>query len=184
MSLPVSRRAWMLGLLPIGAIASPSQPPQEIARILPDARLVGQGRLRFFGLTIYDIRLWSAAQDSQDVLQRPFGLELEYARALKGEKIAERSIDEMRRIGAFSAEQGRQWLEALKRLFPDVAPGDRLTGLQRSGNHTEFFFNGAARGEVKDIEFARLFFGIWLSPNTSEPRLRDQLLGLPAEPRR
>lgn len=31
-------------------------------------------------------------------------------------------------------------------------------------------------GEVADPEFARLFFGIWLSPNTSEPALRQALL--------
>ena len=31
-------------------------------------------------------------------------------------------------------------------------------------------------GEVADPEFARLFFGIWLSPNTSEPSLRQALL--------
>jgi hypothetical protein len=33
-------------------------------------------------------------------------------------------------------------------------------------------------GEVRDATFARLFFGIWLSPRTSEPQLRAALLGL------
>jgi len=32
-------------------------------------------------------------------------------------------------------------------------------------------------GEVKDAEFARRFFGIWLAPSTSEPALRQTLLG-------
>ena len=30
---------------------------------------------------------------------------------------------------------------------------------------------------MRDAEFTRLFFGIWLSPRTSEPRLREALLG-------
>ena len=34
---------------------------------------------------------------------------------------------------------------------------------------------------MRDAEFARLFFGIWLSPRTSEPALREALLG-PARP--
>ena len=44
------------------------------------------------------------------------------------------------------------------------------------GVGTRFFFNGSLRGEVADADFTRLFFGIWLSPKTSEPRLREQLL--------
>jgi hypothetical protein len=31
---------------------------------------------------------------------------------------------------------------------------------------------------VADAEFTRLFIGIWLAPETSEPRLRRQLLRL------
>ena len=36
--------------------------------------------------------------------------------------------------------------------------------------------NGKPTGEIRDAEFARLFFGIWLSPKTSEPELRAALL--------
>jgi hypothetical protein len=41
-----------------------------------------------------------------------------------------------------------------------------------------FSFNGKPIGEIKDPEFARLFFGIWLSPQTSAPEMRRELLGL------
>ena len=33
-----------------------------------------------------------------------------------------------------------------------------------------------ALGAIGDAELARLFFGIWLSPRTSEPGLRSALL--------
>jgi len=39
-----------------------------------------------------------------------------------------------------------------------------------------FLLNGKPYGEVRDPEFAPLFFGIWLSPATSEPALRQSLL--------
>jgi hypothetical protein len=179
----ITRRAWMIGMLPLGALASNTRrPPQEIEQHLPGARLVGQGRMRFFGVVIYDIRLWSPARGAHDITQRPFGLELEYSRMLKGERIAQRSLDEMRRIGEFTPQQRREWLDLLMQLLPDVGPGDRLTGLRRQADQTEFFHNGTARGELKDTEFTRLFFGIWLAPNTSEPQLREQLLGLRPEP--
>lgn len=180
----VSRRQAVLAALAAtaagGALAR-SGPPQEVATLLPGARLVGQGRLRWFGLTVYDARLWSPAPIGEDLLLQPFGLELEYARALKGEKIAERSLAEMARIGTFTPDRGQQWLDSMKRVFPDVGPGDRITGVQRSGQEALFFHNGTPRGALSDAEFTRLFFGIWLSPRTSAPQLREQLLGLRAE---
>jgi hypothetical protein len=64
-------------------------------------------------------------------------------------------------------------------FFPDVRPGDRITGVQRPDGVVRFFLNGQLRGEKRDADFARRFFGIWLAPVTSEPRLRAALLGLP-----
>jgi hypothetical protein len=100
-----------------------------------------------------------------------------YSRSLVGRKIAERSLEEMQRQAEVPAEQGKRWLAEMTRLFPDVRDGDRLTGVQRPGEATQFFYNGALRGEVSDALFTRLFFGIWLSPQTSEPALRERLLG-------
>ena len=65
----------------------------------------------------------------------------------------------------------------MNRVFPDVTDGDCLIGLATPGNATRFFVNGRATGTIDDPEFAPAFFGIWLSPATSEPRLRQQLLG-------
>jgi hypothetical protein len=152
-------------------------PPPELSAELPDARWRGTGVLRFFGLHIYDLRLWSPAPLAGDYPGQALALELVYARKLAGEKIASRSLDEMRRIGPFSDAQGASWLAAMTQLFPDVQAGDRLTGVQRPGQSARFFFNGQRRGEVLDADFSRLFFGIWLSPRTSEPKLRAQLLG-------
>ncbi|MGP1684941.1 MAG: hypothetical protein ACTS8S_21670 [Giesbergeria sp.] len=42
-----------------------------------------------------------------------------------------------------------------------------------------FLFNGQAHGQIDDPLFARLFFGIWLSPQSSEPTLRAALLAAP-----
>ena len=153
--------------------------PAELAGDLPGARLRGSAQMRFFGLHVYDIRFWAAsATPAADPLQPPLALELIYGRALVGEQIAKRSIDEMRHIGPFSDAQAAAWLAAMTRLFPDVKSGDRLTGVLRADGVTRFHFNGQARGEIAEPDFGRLFFGIWLSPRTSEPRLREQLLGL------
>lgn len=154
--------------------------PPEVSAALPGASLQGQGRLRYFGLHIYDAALWSPARlSANDAQNTALALELRYARTLRGPLIAERSLDEMKRVGEFSQAQGERWLEAMKRVFPDVKDGDRITGVHQPGVGAAFFLNGRASGEVRDAQFAQLFFGVWLSPRTSQPALRAALLGTP-----
>lgn len=173
---------WNLGAQAQSPAASaPSAPaaPAEVTAELSGARLQGQGRLRFLGLRVYDARLWIAAASAAtaDWAAVPLALELLYARSLEGIKIAERSLAEMQRQGEIEAAKAARWLGAMKQVFPDVQPGDRITGLHLPGLGARFFVNGQLKGDVRDAEFARLFFGIWLSSRTSEPALRDALLG-------
>jgi len=153
-------------------------PPIEVDGDLPGARLRGEGRLRFLGLHVYDALLWAPLPlAGLDIERTALALELRYARTLRGGLIAERSLTEMRRVGAFDDEQAQRWLATMKQIFPDVNAGDRITGVHRPGEGARFHVNGRLAGEVRDPLFARLFFGIWLSPRTSEPQLRAALLG-------
>lgn len=178
-----TRRAWLMAAgatltVPSWSPAAAAALPAELATELPQARLQGSGRLRFLGLRIYDIRLWAGASPvAAQWAGVPLALELEYARGLQGAQIAERSLVEMRRLAEPPADSAERWLAAMKKIFPDVREGDRITGLNLPGQGARFFHNGTLRGEVLDTEFARLFFGIWLSPRTSEPALRESLLG-------
>jgi Chalcone isomerase-like len=176
--MSLSRRNLLLSALALAGPARAGTPPAEVAGSLPTARLHGQGRLRFLGLHVYDIRLWTAADFAPERwAEAPLALEIEYARSLVGEKIAERSIEEMRRQGELPAARATQWLAEMTRLFPDVGAGDRLTGVHLPGGGARFYLNGQPRGELRDAEFARRFFGIWLAPQTSEPALRERLFG-------
>lgn len=153
--------------------------PTELAGELPDARLQGSARLTWFGLRVYDARLWVGQEfDPTRYADHRFGLALHYLRTLDGPAIAQRSLEEMRRVGSVDATQGQRWLDAMRQTFPDVRDGDRIVGLHRPGEAARFFFNGEPRGQIGDGEFARLFFGIWLSSRTSQPEMRVNLLGL------
>ena len=65
-------------------------------------------------------------------------------------------------------------------LVPDVAPlaqsAPTLPELVPSGQPLLLLHNGKPLGEMGDTQFARLFFGIWLGPQTSEPEMRSSLL--------
>ncbi len=160
----------------VAVLASPRSMGAE-PRPLPNARLAGQGLLRFWGLEVYQASLWVAPGfRPASFAEHPFALELEYRRSFQAGAIAERSLQEMRRLAPLSDEQARQWQQALQQILPDVRPGDRIVGLHRPGQGARFEQGGRLLGEIADPEFARLFFGIWLSSATSAPALRDALL--------
>ena len=80
----------------------------------------------------------------------------------------------MRALGA-NDRQLADWSVAMSRIFPDVKAGDQIVGIYRPGSAT-FLYNNREIGQIRDPDFARLFFGIWLDPRTSAPRLRSKLL--------
>ena len=153
------------------ASATTATPP------LPNTRLAGQARHRVWGFEVYDAALWVAPGFSADAPERQaFALELSYLRDFSARDIASRSIDEMRRSGPLTATQAAGWQQTLATTLPDVRKGDRLTGIHQPGQATVFWLNGKPVGEIAGADFAQRFFGIWLSPQTSAPQLREALL--------
>ncbi|MBJ2163388.1 chalcone isomerase family protein [Acidovorax sp. IB03] len=156
---------------------NPASAQGSDATPLPGTVLAGQGTMRFFGLEVYQARLWvSPGFAPERYADQPLALALTYQRNFTAQAIAKRSIEEMRRVAPFGPEQAERWQAALQAALPDVKPGDTLTGIYRPGGGAVFRMADKVVGEVADPEFARLFFGIWLSPNTSEPALRQALL--------
>ena len=144
---------------------------------LPSAQPAGQSRLTVWGFAVYDARLWVAPGFRRSAFaEHALALELAYLRDFSAEDIARRSLQEMRRAEPIDAAQARAWQETLTRVLPDVKAGDRLLGIYRPGRGASFLHNGQPVGEVADARFARLFFGIWLGPASSEPGLREALL--------
>lgn len=187
----LSLAALALAPRPAGATAAPAAPaasapaarsattpPAEVASALPGARLVGQGTLRWFGLAVYEARLWATEGfDGQRFESHPFALELRYLRRLDGSAITDRALDEMRRGGPIAETEAAAWRAAMRAAFPDVSPGDRLTGVHDPAQGTRFHFNGRVTGVLADPLFARRFYAVWLGTHTSQPGLRAQLLG-------
>jgi hypothetical protein len=149
----------------------------ELKNLLPQNRLIGKGRLTYFGLQVYDARLWAAPGfRTEDLASQPFVLELAYLRDFNAIDVAQRSLIEMRRSAAIPDAQAKVWSAELLRVFPNMKNGDRVMGVNKPGIGVAFLVNGKLTGEIRDTEFARLFFGIWLSSTTSEPKLREELL--------
>lgn len=64
---------------------------------------------------------WRAALlSADDYAGRDFALELIYARRLSGEGIADRSIEEMRRLDRFDEARAEAWRAAMRAAFPPM----------------------------------------------------------------
>lgn len=160
-----------------GAQAS-VQPTAEVSAALPGVQRAGGSRLTVWGFEIYDASLWvTPGFRAADWAGKPLALELAYLRQFDGDDIARRSLDEMRRAGPIAPEQAASWLRTMTQAFPDVKKGDRLIGIYEPGTGVRFLHNGRTTATVRDAQFAQRFFGIWLGPQTSEPALREALLG-------
>ena len=148
--------------------------PTLVTAELPALKRLGEGRLRFFGIHVYDSALWAPGAFGFD---KPFALDIRYAMTIKGRDLSSRSIKEMKGIGFTDPDKLSKWEAAMDKVFPDIKPGDRLVGIHVPGKEARFYSNDRLLGAVADPEFARAFFGIWLDEKTSEPKLRAKLLG-------
>lgn len=137
---------------------------------------VGQARLAVMFWDIYDAQLIASEGDFDP--QKPFALSLTYLRKFEGKNIASRSIDEMRDQGMKDEVKLAKWFEKMQQVFPNVDEGQTITGIVDSGQNSHFYFNDTKVGTIEDPEFTQWFFNIWLSEKTSQPKMRNKLLGL------
>ena len=175
------RYGWLLMLLAamqIGIASGAFAQSAPVKAALPEAGLLGKGSYTWFGLSLYEARLWADKKSfsASNWSGSSLALELVYARRLYGERIAVASIDEIKKLGIGTPVQHDTWLSAMKKIFPDVDEGTQLIGLYAPGQPTRFFRDGISLGEVSDPEFGVAFFGIWLHPKTSAPKLRAALV--------
>ena len=69
-----------------------------------------------------------------------------------------------------------QYVPQLLNLWPDIKSGDSLA-VKVGEESSYFYYNEQYIGVIADKNFAQLFLGIWLAPNTTHPAFRKKLLG-------
>jgi len=152
-----------------------AKPPSAAAFRTP--RLVGQQRFTYWGFEVYDASLWASAPFvAEDWAKQVLVLELRYLRDFKGADIAQRSMDEMQGQRLLSNTQQSSWSTTLQSLIPNVRAGERITGIYNPDKGMQLLHQDRVLGELRDPELAQRFLGIWLAPETSQRKLRQQLL--------
>lgn len=148
--------------------------PDFVTRHIPNAATVGAGRYTYMTIDLYDAVLY--APNGQWQAGQPMALSLTYLTNLKGHKIAQRSVEEIRQQGFTDETRLSTWDAQMREIFPDVTNGTSLTGVYTDTGETRFFKNGELIGQIADKEFGMQFFNIWLDQKSSAPALRSALL--------
>ena len=161
----------------VWAVCGPWQ-AQAAQATTPTWPLVGEGKFTFWGLSIYHAELRAPAPLTPERwAMQAFSLTLTYARTFSGEDIAQRSLKEMQRDPNMDRSRESAWLQQMQACIPNVVEGDAITGTYTPAQGIRFTHNGQTTCEVQDPAFAKQFMGIWLGTSTSEPTLRQALLG-------
>lgn len=139
--------------------------------------LIGQGKFTYWGFDVYVASLWASESsvNAEQWQKQRIALELNYLRDFKGPDIAKSSIDEIHTQSPLSKSKANLWLKTLEGIFPNIEKGQTLVGIYIPNVGAQFLDENTQIGEIKDIELAKRFFDIWLSPQTSAPQLRKRL---------
>lgn len=137
---------------------------------------VGQAKLSVLFWDIYVSRLYSLDGQYQS-LNGPLLLRITYLRDIEADDLLDATQDEWDKLG-LDKQQTQTWLKELKQIWPDIKENQELSLVLAEDGSSEFYFNQAPIGAIRDKAFGASFLSIWLSPDTSYPALREQLIGV------
>lgn len=138
-----------------------------------------QAHINWLLFTVCEGTLYThaGAPVSWPALERPFLLELNYARDISTDQLEELSEEVLRR------NHNAPTLEALQsqiQLFYDalvpIAEGDRYALLFQPNKGTTLLFNGEPQVMIPGEDFARVYFSIYLGDQPVHEGFRDRLL--------
>ena len=150
--------------------------PQEVSSVIHAATPYGAGKYAVLFITAYDAELWTDAP--QWSMSAPFALTLRYHIGFSSDYLINRTLREMKGVDPALSDADIARYKKAMAFFAPASSGDEMTMLYQPDQPVRFFKNGQPTGEVFEPGFAQDFFGVWLSPNTSDTDLRKSLLKL------
>ena len=142
--------------------------------VASEMKLIGQGTLKVLFFEVYNVRLLTDSKAFS--WKNKFQLEFEYKREVKKQSVIESSIKEMRRQSNILDKDINQWQEYLEISIKPVQEGSQATVSWNPNGQITFHYQSSEPTTIEDENFARAFLNIWLGEETSQPKLRSQLL--------
>lgn len=133
---------------------------------------VGSGTMSWLFWDLYNITLFSQTGNFEDKAY-PQALSIRYMKNIDKDDLITATKDQWQHLGV---NWDQQWLHQLSQLWPSVKANDNITLVVNAEGESLFYHNQKPLGGIRDKHFADAFTAIWLSPNTSEPKLRKRLI--------
>jgi len=140
-----------------------------------DFKKVGEARMEYLFWVVYDATLYTRS-GSYKQGAHPVKFTLTYLRDFAAKDIVKATKEQWQHLG--KSGLSAKYANKLLALWPDIKKGESLSLQTSPSGQATFYHNDKKLGEITDSQFANQFLAIWLSPNTSEPALRKQLLGI------
>lgn len=147
--------------------------PNDITDYKESLNQVGQARFKVLFWNIYDSALFTPSGDFKQ--EEDYVFEITYLRDIEKEELIKRTVEQWQHLGLLN-EDYQIYVPMLMDIWPDISEGDRLA-IWVSQKGAAFYFNQQLAGVVEHKYFGKQFVAIWLSPKTSQPKLRNKLLG-------
>lgn len=163
------------------SMAADGQTDKAIERLPPNLHDL---QLKKVGTTQFSVLFWDIYNSSLYTESGSYSrktppdrliFEIEYLKDITVDDLLERTIQQWEHLEFTEAEYGR-FIVPLKTIWPNISSGDKLV-LFVNNNQSTFYFNNEKIGLIQQKEFSQIFLDIWLSPKTSQPQLRYELLG-------
>ncbi len=157
------------------------QTPMTVDELAPS---IAEQHFQLLGSAKFSVLFWDIYQSILLTTdgQPPFShtcqhalFEIHYLRDISKAELLENTLSQWRHL-ALDEDDYIEFLPLLAGIWPDIKAGDQLSMLSQA-NSTTFYLNRHRIGVIDSATFAQLFLAIWLDENTSEPKLRQQLLG-------
>jgi hypothetical protein len=137
--------------------------------------LIGNSDLKFLGLKVYNISLWS--EDKIFSYNNEFAIQINYNMNFSREDLAKRSIEEIKKNNYLSEKEEKNYYQELIKIFVNIKKGDEKVALFSPNQGVTLFYNNQIIGKISDLKFARLFVDIWLDERGSYPKTTRNILG-------
>ncbi len=162
--------------------------------LLSSLHKLGEGDMKIMFWNIYKAEFYSKT-GNYDPHIYPQALKLTYKRDIDKSDFIEATSDQWNKLRKqnkatpITTEQENDWLQKLSTVFPNINNKDTILLVVDKNQNSHFYLQRSMSdpssaglsykelGTITDTEFGPYFLSIWLSKHTSEPKLRNKLIG-------
>jgi hypothetical protein len=135
----------------------------------------GEGEMKVLFWHLYKAELFGESEN-YTVNDDNLSLKITYKRDISKRDLIDATLEQWEHVG-IDHKHIPDWLAKLDEIWPDIKEDDVLIFAKNNDNSATFFYDSNTLGTIDDPEFADAFLAIWLSENTSRPKLREKLIG-------